>query len=201
MTIKEKLKICRFAEKVYQEQNVSRKDDGTYKKKKGLNIQAVCQQKFGSKLGGIRVPRLLKTARKMKWAELTESQQARMHHLTDNLKQSMGLKEYVKGWKCLSQAEVQEAGKIQRWNIPQQVLKDSLCMLMYILTFSSNLQMCLAHTPPHSLCHGPLEELHDAMVAHCEGRTAVTQKRDRVLSRQLAGSRTLFAGFQCLILS
>ena len=105
MTIKEKLKICRFAEKVYQEQNVSRKDDGTYKKKKGLNIQAVCQQKFGSKLGGIRVPRLLKTARKMKWAELTESQQARMHHLTDNLKQSMGLKEYVKGWKCLSQAD------------------------------------------------------------------------------------------------
>lgn len=98
------------------------------KKKRGLNIQQLCRIKFGSGLGNLKVCRLRKVASEQKWHSLSESQQRKMYGLTDDMKQALGLSGTVKGWKALSHDDARDViskkSKLQRWNIPGEVLKD-----------------------------------------------------------------------------
>lgn len=98
------------------------------KRRKGLNIQSACRAHFGPMLGNLKVCRLRKVAKEQRWKELTEAQQRSMYGLTDELKQSMGLNPLLKGWKTFSEKEcettIEREGKIPRWRIPGEILKD-----------------------------------------------------------------------------
>lgn len=116
------------------------------KRKKGVNVQLACKQKFGTLLGGMSVFKLRQQSQKQKWHLLSESQQRRMFHLTDELKMSLGLKDSIKGWKVLTDNDaisvIDKKSKLQRWNIPGEILKahvHSPNVLMFKKASGSNL--------------------------------------------------------------
>lgn len=106
LTIYQKMQIVKYADEV--EQNIptlekrhpaarargkvaSDQVRWIRKRKKGIDVQALCRLKFGSLLGGIKVCVLRKRARLQKWSLLTEAQQRSMFSLTDEVKQSLKL--------------------------------------------------------------------------------------------------------------
>lgn len=144
LTIYEKMQIVNYAQELEDKAGGTRqphpktrlrsKSDSstvTWKKKgsrKGLNLQHLCKTKFGDQMGAIKICVLRKRAREQKWAELTESQQRSMYSLTDEMKKHLQLHGTMKGWRSLGEEDVsalvQNKGKLQRWKIPVEVLKD-----------------------------------------------------------------------------
>ena len=79
LTIFEKMQILKYAEEVVAKHSEERKATGVEKMKKksgelkrtwtkGLNVQAVCKQRFPESLGGIKICQLRRQAREQKWA-------------------------------------------------------------------------------------------------------------------------------------
>lgn len=144
LTIFEKMRIVKFAMAAIKQHGglkstprlrvrgkvPSQEVDFSKKRKRGVSIQAICKQEFGSLLGGISVSRLLKRARVQKWDRLSEDQQRKMYSLTDEMKKALELNQSsIKGWHCLTEDDVkqsvQKTGKIQRWKVPGQVIQDT----------------------------------------------------------------------------
>jgi len=99
------------------------------KKKRGVDIQSLCKLKFGERMGTIKVCLLRKRAREQKWFLLPESQQRKMYSLTDEVKQALNLEaSTIKGWRTWSEEaakkHIEDKGKIQRWKVPGEVIKE-----------------------------------------------------------------------------
>ena len=119
LTIFEKLEIVNFAEKTvreFQESMPAKKEPAVRAYVKGLNLQAVCRQKFGAKLGGIKICVLRKQAKEQKWRLLTTQQQKTMYQLKDVLKLSLGVTSSLKGYKAMN-AEQLEKPRIQEGDV------------------------------------------------------------------------------------
>ena len=95
---------------------------------KGLNVQAVCKQRFPESLGGIKICQLRRQAREQKWAELTEKQQKSLTQLSDSMKVALGLEKKIKGWKSLPPdkiaARLRQNEDLNRWSVPGKVLEE-----------------------------------------------------------------------------
>lgn len=97
---------------------------------KGLNVQSMCIQRFGSQLQKIKVCQLEKQANEQKWSLLTEAQQKSTVQLTDQQKMALGLSSNVKGWKSLREnasefsAKIKSNAPLPRWSVPGKVLEE-----------------------------------------------------------------------------
>ena len=133
------MEIVNFAEKTkaearaaLEEERPSKRRKGTEHRQrdfiKGLNLQAVCKNQFGDRLGRIKVCQLCAQAKEQKWSCLTIQQQKSMYQLTDSLKLSLGLMARVKGYKSMNVDQIKEKLQhqkaLQRWTIPGPVLED-----------------------------------------------------------------------------
>lgn len=139
LTIFEKLQIVAYIKELREKHHASIKKlrKGKTKKRRlqrkfcrGLNVQAMCAQKFGSQLRRIKVCQLEKQAQEQRWSLLTEAQQKSTVQLTDQQKMALGLSSNVKGWKSLREDASKLSEKIKsnatlpRWSVPGKVLEE-----------------------------------------------------------------------------
>ena len=93
---------------------------------KGLNLQALCENKF-PQMRGIKICQLIYQCETQSWRSLSVHQQKRYYQLPDSLKVALGIGK-VKGWKSLDQdalaEEMQKTGKLNRWSVPGPVLEE-----------------------------------------------------------------------------
>lgn len=134
MTIFQKLQVLRYADellaKCLKPKRGKAGRSGAFAKKcaRGINVQRMCEIKFGDMLGKAKVCVLRKAAAAQQWGKLTEAQQKTMYQLSDSVKVSLGLEDQVKGYKALGQTQMQkilDSGSLNRWNVPGTVLQET----------------------------------------------------------------------------
>ena len=137
LTIFEKLQVVDYAKGLLKDQPILKKARTRLTKKTmvrqrfkaGMNLQRLCELKFGDRFGKIKVCQLLRAARKQEWEKLSVSDQKRYFHLPDKVKVEFGQGHLVRGWKSLSGQAIADrldkTGSLSRWDVPGPVLKAS----------------------------------------------------------------------------
>ena len=136
LTIFQKLEIMKYARSLLEEHSLvstskkrlHRKTDVPRKRfRKGMNLQALCKNRFGATLGSIKVCQLLKAAKTQMWEKLTVAEQKKFYLMPDKVKVAVGLSSTVRGWKSLGHEDiiqqVERGDQLRRWNAPGAVMK------------------------------------------------------------------------------
>lgn len=112
---------------------------------RGVNLQKVCEQKFPH-IKGIKVGVMVRQAKEQSWACLSEKQQKQFYHLPDSMKQAMGVKRKLRGWKTLRQDglmnKIDKDGALNRWTVPGVVLEATQGQGIPISCVHQNRRVC-----------------------------------------------------------